>query len=136
MDNNGLHCLNDPGNPTWFGSWKGNQPSVLDLTLINEAMVFSRQLGELTISYSESLGSDHAALLLDYYLSEGVTLTALRAPAGYCMDDNRRDAWIKAFSLQYITSNNATVLSVPWELSGIPCLQQVESEHSDHDTPC
>jgi len=106
MDNSGLHCLNDPATPTWFGSRDTDCPSVLDLALVNEAAIFEGQLSELTISHSESLGSNHTALLLDYYLTEGVIMTPPPAPAGYWADADHWDAWVKAFTTAYHTSDN------------------------------
>ncbi len=88
MDDTGLHCLNDLGTPTWFSSHDGDHPSILNLTLVNKAAVFRGQLSELMVSHSESLGSDHTALLLDYYLTKGVTMPPPLAPAGYQANDD------------------------------------------------
>src|SRR6266851_4716518 len=109
MDAHGLYCLNTPGTPTWFGSQETTCPSVLNLTLVNEAAIFGGQLGELTVSRSESLGSDHAALLLNFFSNEGTTMPRLPAPNGYRADEQHRDAWTKAFTLQYIATNNVSV---------------------------
>src|SRR5216683_3217346 len=108
MDNNGLLCLNMPGDPMWFGSREEDHPSILDLTLMNEAVVFGSQLSDLTISHSESLGSDHTALLLDFFPLEGTTMPPPTAPAGYRADDNRRNAWIKAFMAAYRVADATT----------------------------
>ncbi len=83
MDNNGLHCLNKPGAPTWFGSREEDTPSILDLTLTNEAMIFSGQLSALTISHSAALGSDHVAILLEYYPITSIALLPPPTPKVY-----------------------------------------------------
>jgi len=109
MDDNRLQCLNTLGILTWFGSQEDTHPSVLDLTLINEVVIYGGQISELTISCSESLGSDHATLLLDFYPNVGTTMPPPPTPKGYRADLNNCNAWIKAFTLQYITSDNGVL---------------------------
>jgi len=67
LDANSLHCLNEPGLPTWFSSREEDKLSILDLAFINEATIFGGQLSTLTISHSKALGSDHAVFLLNYH---------------------------------------------------------------------
>jgi len=83
MDNNGLHCLNEPGAPTWFGSREDDMPSILDLTITNEAAIFRGQLSALTISHSVALRSDHVVILLKYYPITSIALLPPPAPKGY-----------------------------------------------------
>jgi len=83
MDDNGIHCLNEPGVPTWFSSREDDNPSILDLALTNKAAIFGGQLSALTISHSVVLRSDHVAILLKYYPITSIALLPPLAPKGY-----------------------------------------------------
>jgi len=58
----------------------------------------SEYLGPTTVSFSASLGSDHAALLTTLYPSDSLTLTPPPAPTGYKPDAAKRATWIKTFT--------------------------------------
>src|SRR5216683_6931982 len=82
---------------------EGTNPSVLNLALVNECTVLAGQLGLIQVSFAESLGSDHAALLTTLYPSDSIALQPPPTPTGYKPDEARHAAWIKMFmtSLPY-----------------------------------
>src|SRR5216683_6059265 len=97
MDENGLTLQNPDFTPMWAGTWDGDQLSVIDLTLVNECMVMTSQLGPVAVSFKESLGSDHAALLTTLYPSNSIALAPPPAPSGYKPDEACHPMWIKTF---------------------------------------
>ena len=65
MDKNGLETLNPDNEHTW--KQPGSRPSIIDLALANESARFFTLLSALTVSWEHSDGSDHAALLINFY---------------------------------------------------------------------
>jgi hypothetical protein len=61
-----------PWNPPDVATWQGRPdqcPSILDLLLLNTPAILSERFSEVSISFSASLGSDHALLLLCWCLT-------------------------------------------------------------------
>jgi hypothetical protein len=61
-----------PWNPPDVATWQGRPeqcPSVLDLILLNTPAITSERFSELSMSFSASLGSDHALLSIGWTLS-------------------------------------------------------------------
>jgi hypothetical protein len=101
LNQNRLQVMNLDGVPTWARSREGDRPSIIDLALANEAMIFTNQLSPLDISLGESLGSDHAALLFQVYPLTHLALQPPPAPTGYCADPKHHDSWMRAFSMAF-----------------------------------
>jgi hypothetical protein len=97
MGAQGFQCQNPIGVPTWVGSREGDQPSVLDLVLANDIMCYSAQLGDVTVSLSDSLGSDHAALIFEIYTLNSIAIIPPPALSGFKVDDELKDSWVKEF---------------------------------------
>lgn len=94
----GLTCLNPHDTPTWFDpSTRNATPSTIDLALVNEAAVFSGQIGDLHVSDGPIPLSDHAALTLTFYPITSLHLIPPPAPAGYNADPKLKDDWQKTF---------------------------------------
>ena len=125
ISNQGLNCLNPPSCPTCFDPDPSKAPSVLDLALVNEAAVFSTQIGELGISQDDVPLTDHATLSLSIYPIDSLHLIPPPAPKGYRVDPKHRDAWLAAFTTTFTQCHDDRVVH--------PHLQWVKSEHSDHD---
>jgi len=83
FDNQGLELLNPPCTAMWRSHQDGIQPSVLDLALINEAVAISGQISPLSISFVDSILSDHAALSLFWYPAEAIAITPPPELTGY-----------------------------------------------------
>ena len=99
FDDQGLELLNPPCVATWESGRDDWHPSVLNLALINEAAVISRQISDLQISFDESISSDHAALCLLWYPAEAIALAPPPELSGFIVDELLRDSWTKIFSL-------------------------------------
>jgi len=84
FDNQGLKLLNPPCTVTWDLGWDDQQPSVLDLALINEVAAISGQISALQISFDNSISSDHAALSLLWYPAESIAVAPPPELSGYC----------------------------------------------------
>jgi hypothetical protein len=98
IDEYGFSILNPPHEPTWYGSRDGDRPSVIDLALANNCAFMSNQLGDVTVSLADSLGSDHAALLLTLIPTDSIEMIPLPAPKGYHADPERRENWIGEYA--------------------------------------
>jgi len=78
----GLDLLNEPSRVTWNG--RGDQlASVLDLTFLNKAAMALDQFSLYSVSFAESVGSDHAASLLTWYPETSLALVPPR-PSWLC----------------------------------------------------
>jgi hypothetical protein len=97
MGNQGLECLNPENVPTWKQG--DSSPSIIDLAFTNEPALISAQLGPVSISREDSLGSDHAALALTLYPTHSLTLVPPPAPTGYHAEDKHKDMWMKEFAM-------------------------------------
>ena len=88
FDQCGFYCRNPRDLPTWAGSREGDRPSIIDLILANDAATYSAQLSDTTVSFEDSLGSDHAALTFTIYPLDSITLIPPPAPAGFHAEDS------------------------------------------------
>ena len=126
FDNQGLELLNPPCTATWRSHRDGIQPSVLNLTLINEAAAISGQISPLSISFVDSVSSDHAALSLFWYPAEAIAIAPPPKLTGYQIDHNFFDEWSKFFT---------ALLPEPTALSTIESLRAASiSLHHDIDS--
>src|SRR5216683_2858758 len=110
---------------------EGTNPSVLNLALVNECTVLAGQLGLIQVSFAESLGSDHAALLTTLYPSDSIALQPPPTPTGYKPDEAHHSAWIKTFttSLPYDAPN------IGWNVNSLDCrLVLPENGVTSHET--
>ena len=98
FDNQGLELLNPPCIATWRSNQERIKDSVLDLALINEAAAISGQISPLTISFADSVTSDHAALSLSWYPAESIAISPPPELAGYAIDDTLFESWTKYFT--------------------------------------
>jgi hypothetical protein len=81
----------------WVGSQEGNHPSILNLVLANDIAQYSAQLGDVTVSLANSLGSDNAALMFKIYPLYSITIIPPPAPSGFKVDNELKDLWVKEF---------------------------------------
>jgi hypothetical protein len=94
----GLTCLNPRDTPTWYDpSSRNAAPTILDLAFVNEAAIFSGQIGDLQVSNGPIPLSDHASLTLTFYPITSLHLLPPPAPAGYNADPKFKDDWKKTF---------------------------------------
>jgi hypothetical protein len=70
IERNDFLIWNQDRVPTWNCGRDSIQPSVIDVTLVNLIAEWSNQISEVTVSWDESLASDHVALLFDVYPSD------------------------------------------------------------------
>src|SRR6266851_3645758 len=117
MDENRLTLQNSDLTLMWVGTWNSDQPSVIDLTLINECAALSGQLSPVAVSFTESLGSDHAALLTTLYPSNSIALAPPPAPSGYKPDEACHPMWIKTF----MTSLPFDALDISGNVNSFSC---------------
>ena len=94
----GLHLINTPRVATWQGRDE-QHPSVLDLALLNDVALFNDQFSSLSVSFTDSLGSDHAALNISWVPTTAIPLTSPSPLPGFKIVDELRDSWIRRFRL-------------------------------------
>jgi hypothetical protein len=98
LDQQGLTCINTPDMPMWFDTSEHSTPSILDLTFVNEAVVFSGQIDDLQISEGPYPLMDHAALMLTYLPITSLKLVPPPAPRGYRVDPTKHKEWTATFT--------------------------------------
>ena len=98
FDNQGFELLNPPREATWRSHQDGVHDSVLDLALMNEAAAISGQISPLTISFADSITSDHAALSLFWYPAESIAIAPPPHLIGFQIDDDCLEVWSKFFT--------------------------------------
>ena len=125
FDDQGLHLQNHEGVPTWHSNRDDDdlRPSVLDLALLNPAAIFSDQFSDLSVSFENSLSSDHAELSIYWFPEVSIALAPRKVLSGYVVDDQGRDSWAKHFS----HSTLPTISDIPSLISA------AESLHKDID---
>jgi hypothetical protein len=122
MGANSFQCKNPPGVLMWVGSRETDHPSILDLVLANDLVCYSAQLGDVTVSLADSLGSDHATLIFDIFPLDSITIIPPPAPSGFKVDDELKDSWVKEFimllppGLPYAPKH----CTAPLDLTGTP----------------
>ncbi len=67
-------------------------------------MVISGQLSPVEVSFTESLSSDHAALLMTIFPSDSIALMPPPAPSGYKPNKAHHAMWIKTFMTSLLFS--------------------------------
>ena len=97
-----LLLANPAGVATRKGTRSNNRTerdSVLNLFLLNDCTIVTGHFSPMTISFDNSLGSDHAALSIFWSPPfEPITYSPTILP-GFIIDDALKDSWIKDFSL-------------------------------------
>jgi hypothetical protein len=111
FDEQGLHLQNPDRVPTWHSNRDDDslRPSVIDLALTNPAAIFSDQFSDLSISFDESLSSDHAQLSIYWFPEVSIAIRPREVLPGYAVDDLGRDSWSKHFS----SSPPPTICDIP-----------------------
>jgi len=97
-----LLLANPAGVATRKGTHSDNRAehdSVLDLFLLNDCAVATSRFSPMTISFDDSLGSDHAALSIFWSPPYEPTTYSPTILPGFIIDDTLKDSWIKDFSL-------------------------------------
>jgi len=126
FDDQGLELLNPPRTATWRSHQDRIQPSVLDLALINEAAAISGQISPVSISFVDSVSSDHAALSLFWYPSEAIAIAPPPELTGYQVDPDLFEEWTKFFT---------ALLPHPTPLTSIDSLRMASTSlHEDIDS--
>jgi hypothetical protein len=85
IGDNGFTCLNPRSTPTWNA--ENARPSIIDLVFANEPALISTQISLVTVSWEDSLGSDHAAISLTIFPTTSTTLIPPPSPSGYHAKD-------------------------------------------------
>ena len=100
FDEQGLHLQNPEGVPTWESNRDDDslRPSVIDLALLNPAAIFSDQFSDLSISFDESLSTDHATLSMYWFPEVCIAIRPRERLPGFAIDDDGRDLWTTTFS--------------------------------------
>ena len=96
---------------------------MLDLAL-NDTALFNDQFSSLTILFTDSLGSDHAALHISWIPTTAIPTTAPSPLPGFKLLDELRDSWIRIFG----QSPAPSIYDIP-SLEGAP-----KQLHSDIDS--
>jgi len=81
----GLKLLNPYCLPTWDSGRDDCHPSILDLALLNKAGAILGQISPLTVSFQESLASNHTALILTWHPAKSIALAPPPFLAGYAV---------------------------------------------------
>jgi hypothetical protein len=92
LDEEGLSVLNPPGIPTWRGR-DDQRPSTIDLVISNEAAILNTPISPISISFAESLGSDHAALTFTWLPTSAIPTAERVTLPGYALEDHLRPNW-------------------------------------------
>src|SRR6266581_27614 len=94
----GLNVINTPRVATWQGR-DDQHPSVLDFALLNDVALFNDQFSSLTVSFTDSLGSDHAALNTSWIPVTAIPPTSPSPLPGFKILDELRGSWTRRFGL-------------------------------------
>lgn len=125
FDEQGLHLQNPDRLPTWHSNRDDDslRLSIIDLTLINPAAIFSDQFSDLSISFDNSLSSDHAELSIYWFPEMSIAIRPREILPGYAIDNQGHDSWAKHFCG-----------SIPPPIYDIPSLiHTAKSLHKDID---
>ena len=91
------HIATRRGDPTSSGDFQ--RDSVLDLLLLNEPALCSNRFSPVSVSFPDSLGSDHATLFISWFPPSPPRPYECSILPGFTLDDTLQDSWSKAFSL-------------------------------------
>jgi len=88
-------------NPAGFATHRGEarqRDSIIDLALLNDSALCTGRFSPLSVSFPDSLGSDHAALLIDWLPPyEPLPYVPTLLP-GFVLDDSLVASWTKDFA--------------------------------------
>ena len=97
FDANDFDLISPPRTITWISDRPGQTSSVLDLVLLNVAGVVSDQFSDASVSFADSLGSDHATLLWTWTPISTIPSVVSESLPGFVIDDDLADSWAVAF---------------------------------------
>ena len=101
FEDSDLHLVSPPGMATRLGEKTGQgsmqHDSVLDLLLLNDAVLCTGHFSSVSISFQDSLGSDHAALYISWFPPLPPCPYKQAILPGFVLDDSLCDTWVKAF---------------------------------------
>ena len=98
FESNELSLCNPLGVPTWLGR-EDQRPSVLNLFLLNAPAYTSDQFSDTSVSFEQSLGSDHAALSLSWTPLHALPPLPRSTLPGFAIEDDLKESWCKAFKV-------------------------------------
>jgi len=98
-----LELMSPPQTATRLGDPKSNgnfqRDSILDLVLLNDVATCTGRFSSVSVSFSDSLGSDHVALFICWFPPSPPQPYECTILPGFSLDDTLWDSWSKAFSL-------------------------------------
>jgi len=97
FEDSDLTLVNPTGSATRRGEAR-QRDSIIDLALLNDSALCTGRFSSLSVSFPDSLGSDHAALLIDWsppYTPLPYVPTLL---PGFVIDDSLVASWTKDFA--------------------------------------
>jgi len=94
---NDFDLISPPRTVTWVSDHPGQTSSVLNLILLNTARVISDQFSDASVSFADSLGSDHAALSWTWTPISAIPSVVSESLPGFVIDDDLADSWAIAF---------------------------------------
>jgi hypothetical protein len=97
FEDNELSLWNPSGVATWLGR-EDQRPSVLDLVLLNSPALMSGLFSDASVSFEESLGSDHAAMVVFWTPSHTLPSTPPSPLPGFAVEDDMQASWSLAFA--------------------------------------
>ena len=111
FEDSDLHLVSPPGQATRLGEKTDHstfqRDSVLDLLLLNDAALCTGHFSSVSISFQDSIGSDHAALFISWFPPLPPRPYEHSILPGFILDDTLRDSWIKSFSSLPIPTINS-----------------------------
>ena len=99
LKHNGLNLLNNPTIPTWRGC-HDQKESTIDLVLVNKVVSALLSLSPLSVSFADSLGSDHAALSFSWTPSSTLPPVSCMLLPGFKLEDGLQQNWMTGFRHQ------------------------------------
>ena len=82
--------------PTWHGC-HDQKESTIDLVLVNEAASALLSLSPLSVSFADSLGSDHATLSFSWTPSSALPPVPRMLLPGFKLEDGLQQNWMTGF---------------------------------------
>ena len=111
FDANNFDLISPPWTVTWISDHPGQTSSILDLVLLNAAGTISDQFSDASVSFADSLGSDHATLSWMWTPISTIPSIVPELLPGFMIDDDLADSWAVTFPCR-----------APTPLSDIPSL--------------
>jgi len=97
FDANDFGLISPPHTVTWISDHDDQASSVLDLVLLNDTRMISGQLSTASISFADSLGSDHAAMSWTWTPISAIPSFTTELLPGFVIDNDLADNWATAF---------------------------------------